>query len=235
MHSMLLGVFFCSKGPCISTAEYGATAHGQQIAGVQSGFKPVSLISRDPGMSCFYKMDLFAGRCRNVQGDGGRVEVECGSAGSSVTVEIDPQAVTRWIKENWEVAVGFLVGAILLFFLLKWTYKKKKPELKTAMTRIKNKTIKSRKAVASNHHATEHAKVPVTSKRHQMLKKQLKASQAIKRLEAFFPGAKRDNVDFKGIVKKVENERQAVKKMLNLGYEFLVPEQVPLLDEKSGN
>ena len=58
----------------------------------------------------------------------------------------------------------------------------------------------------------------MTSKRHQLLKKQLKASQAIKRLETFFPGAKRDNVDFKAVVRKVENERQAVKKMLNLGY-----------------
>lgn len=102
-----------------------------------------------------------------------------------------------------------------------------------AMTRIKNKTIKSRNKTSDNHHATEHAKVPVTSKRHQLLKKQLKASQAIKRLEAFFPGAKRDNVDFKAIVKKVENERHAVKKLLNLGYEFLVPSKVPLLEDKA--
>lgn len=217
-------------GPCVSTADYGQTAHGVAIA-ADPAYEPVELITREPGMSCFYKGDLFAGRCRAVN-NGGKVGVECGSAGSSVTVEIDPQAVRRWIKENWGVAVGLIVGGIVLFFLLRWTYKKKKPAVKSAMTRIKNRTIKSRSSTKPNHHATEHAKVPVTSKRHQILKKQLKASQAIKRLEAFFPGAKRDNVDFKSIVKKVENERQAVKKLLNMGYEFLVPEQVPLLDDK---
>eukprot|EP00729_Bicosta_minor_P008542 gene8542-25681_t len=173
----------------------------QQIA-ASGSFEAVTLITREPGMSCYYKKDMFAGRCRQVN-DNGFVVVACGSAGSSVTVEIDPQAVKRWIKENWGVAVGLIVGGI---------------------------TIKSRNKTSDNHHATEHAKVPVTSKRHQLLKKRLKASQAIKRLEAFFPGAKRDNVDFKAIVQKVENERQAIKKLLNQGYQFLVPSKVPLLE-----
>lgn len=69
-------------------------------------------------------------RCRQVN-DNGFVVVACGSAGSSVTVEIDPQAVKRWIKENWGVAVGLIVGGIVLFFLLRWTYKKKKPAMKS--------------------------------------------------------------------------------------------------------
>lgn len=69
-------------------------------------------------------------RCRQVN-DNGFVVIACGSAGSSVTVEIDPQAVKRWIKENWGVAVGLIVGGIVLFFLLRWTYKKKKPAMKS--------------------------------------------------------------------------------------------------------
>jgi hypothetical protein len=216
-------------GECISTDEYAKSRHAAWIS--NAGYEEVKLITRDPGMSCFYNDDLFAGRCRDSVDADNKKEVVCGSAGSSVTMSLDPQAVKRWIKENWPVAVGLVVGGVLLFFALKYTYKKKKPALRTAMINLKNKTLRHKKEPSEGHTATEHAKVPVTSKRHQMLKKQLKASQAIKRLECFFPGAKRDNVDFKSIVKKVENERQAVKKLLNLGYEFRVPEQVPLLDD----
>ena len=195
-----LGAVANCRCHCMLTCAIPTTrnAAGQQIA-ASGSFEAVTLITREPGMSCYYKKDMFAGRyerdnpglppshvhngfglvlvlvfslylylfyflgntgknahyvptyaenravyiytlisprtshlfrCRQVN-DNGFVVIACGSAGSSVTVEIDPQAVKRWIKENWGVAVGLIVGGIVLFFLLRWTYKKKKPAMKS--------------------------------------------------------------------------------------------------------
>ena len=46
----------------------------------------------------------------------------------------------------------------------------------------------------------------------------MRTTEAIKRLEKLFPGAKRENIDIGKIVRRCENEKQAVKKLLSMGY-----------------
>eukprot|EP00039_Didymoeca_costata_P014689 m.239940 g.239940 ORF g.239940 m.239940 type:complete len:972 (+) comp16073_c2_seq1:264-3179(+) len=213
-------------GPCVSTEDYALTEHGKYINSLGT-LSELKLITREPGKSCSFGGDPYGGSCQIVDSNGEKT-VACKDAGTDISSELQPKAVARWIENNWQVVVGLVVASIVVIILLKYTYQKKKPVIDRATRKLKNRTIKNKKDAPEGHSAANH---PITSRQHNQMRKKLKEKEAVQRLEIFFPGALRDGVDLGKIVRHTENEKAAVKKLLQKGYGFRVPDSVPLLQE----
>lgn len=106
---------------CVSTKEYVAK-YGSATGNVVT---PKDMAT---GRTCSINingdLDRYGGRCN---------EGTCQELSTDISNEVSVGAVTKWIEDNWPIVLGFVLGAILLGILLKYTYVKKKPQIKKGM------------------------------------------------------------------------------------------------------
>ena len=216
---------------CTAIEDYVATAHGQQLLALQPAVPLFEGKTLPSGSSCFRDNDDYGGRCTITGGT-----TTCEATGTDLTTPFDPESIGRWIEENWPVVLGLTLGAVLLGFGLKYTYQRKKPQIKGAMSRASD-TIRRRTGMPKRGSqlrdpmASMAAGRPLTSGQREKLKLKLRKGEALKRLQKFFPTCQ-DKALIENVMSRSRNEEESVKKMLKLGYPFAIPDKVPLLNPK---
>jgi len=127
--------------------------------------------------------------------------------------------------------LGLVLGAIVLFILLKVTYVKKKPQIKMSIAKaadtIRRRTGMPKSTSSSSRRITGDAP-PLTSAMRHDLRQKMKKEEALSRLRAFFP--KTDEAKVAQALRHSRNEEEAVKSLLKKHEPFAVPQRVPLLE-----